>query len=235
MHCGLLAAALSIIHSVLIVFKSGSTNSSLYCLFLCLFLLTACHADPVAPSVPPGDDDAADDDAADDDDKTDHDRITYNDDIQPLLNLYCGDCHAGTPADSCMGETCFANYYEATLYPAYSSDCSGMNKAECGLYRIELTLMSEDNGDPSGPRDGGATESGTSCSPSSCPNCEDGLDNDADGDIDCDDSDCNDFCNDAEDFSNKDLLFNTSGGLILLAEFEIEMIRQWIADGMPEE
>jgi hypothetical protein len=48
--------------------------------------------------------------------------------------------------------------------------------------------------DTGGGGTGGAGESGINCSPSFCPNCEDGVDNDSDGAIDCDDSDCSKWC-----------------------------------------
>ena len=53
-----------------------------------------------------------------------------------------------------------------------------------------------DDDDTAGGGNGGGTgsESGNDCTPTACPNCEDEIDNDGDGDIDCADKDCSDWC-----------------------------------------
>jgi len=260
-----------------------------------LLLLAACQADSGGPPADPGpvadDDDAGDDDTGDDD-ATDDGRITYNDEIQPLLDLYCGACHSGNPPESCMGESCFSNHYAANLYGAYSPHCDTMNKAECGLYRIEATLKNLGDANPrGGPREHGDDDS-AGCEPVG-PNefdCADGIDEDCDGHTDCDDSadceldaaclpssddddsadcatpgnltefncadgideDCDGLvdCYDALDcgldsdcngedpgttFSETDVLRYPDGKLIIVELEHVEMIREWIIAGMPED
>ncbi|HCP48091.1 MAG TPA: hypothetical protein DIU15_18780 [Deltaproteobacteria bacterium] len=51
-------------------------------------------------------------------------------------------------------------------------------------------------GDPGGdsPGDNESNEAGLDCQPDGCPNCEDGIDNDNDSLVDCDDPDCDQWC-----------------------------------------
>jgi len=98
------------------------------CIGLCM-LATACNAPDNDTQTGPGND------------TTTQPTLTYYQDIQPIYEKHCGFCHSGCSPDGCAGNSCFASYYEALLYPA--PVCNGdMNMADCGLYRIEFTKTS---------------------------------------------------------------------------------------------
>jgi hypothetical protein len=63
--------------------------------------------------------------------------LTYWDDVQPIYEQYCGACHGGCIIDVCAAGSCFANFYEATLF---SAGDHGFNFAEWGLFRVEWTM-----------------------------------------------------------------------------------------------
>jgi len=65
--------------------------------------------------------------------------ITYYKDIQPIYAKYCSDCHWGNAPDACLGKTCFSNHYDGLLFTCDTFGREEMNKAECGLFRIDET------------------------------------------------------------------------------------------------
>jgi len=97
------------------------------------------------------------------------------------------DSHGGGGSES--GQDC---------QPTSCPNCEdGLDNDGDGTIDCEDTDCSEwcgGGGGGGGDGGGGGTESGNDCSPTACPNCEDGLDNDGDGTIDCDDPDCSDWC-----------------------------------------
>ncbi len=66
--------------------------------------------------------------------------LTYAGQIQPILRYYCTPCHLGDTPTGCVGGTCFVSFYEALLFPAYNNQCTGLNKAQCGMGRILISL-----------------------------------------------------------------------------------------------
>jgi hypothetical protein len=63
--------------------------------------------------------------------------MSYEGQVQPILEKWCGDCHTGNAPGVCPGDTCFVSFFDDILLPAET--CEGHTKAECGLRRIEAS------------------------------------------------------------------------------------------------
>jgi len=94
--------------------------AGLGCLLLAIALAASCGADDNGPAQTTGE-------------------VTYYKDIQPIYAKYCSDCHWGSAADNCQGKSCFANHYDGLLFTCDTFGREEMNKAECGLFRIDET------------------------------------------------------------------------------------------------
>ena len=90
------------------------------CIALSVMLCSACGSDDAQSSSNTGE-------------------ITYYKDIQPIYAKYCSDCHWGDAPDACLGKSCFSNHYEGLLFTCDTFGREDMNKAECGLFRIDET------------------------------------------------------------------------------------------------
>ena len=99
------------------------------------FLCVACSNDAQIQDTKPGQDDLGR--VATDGYNFRGTGLTYWKDVQPIYMEYCGDCHGGCTIDACAANSCFTNFYEATLLSAGNH---GFNFAEWGLFRVEWTM-----------------------------------------------------------------------------------------------
>ncbi len=59
---------------------------------------------------------------------------SYDADITPVLDNFCGDCHSGA---GCPAGPCFATDYSTIASAADAAECSGLTTAECIKVRLE--------------------------------------------------------------------------------------------------